>query len=478
MTEERKRELEQLLNEAMARLEIRRPGSGTSLLPVEVYRTLLQRRWTFYSEDSLSVLDFNPYITKEGTKSKLLDFIREEFAPFIHEDRIQSTTVWILGNFDTEYPLDVLLEQLLKIAIGRGIEEAVSVFDRCTEDTFGSYQHMALLKGITLETEIQVFEGMRLVPLPHSTSDLPHYLANLSFSPSGLSKYLLSGETLLVIDHSISPIFHKPVPMDITVQEYLDQVKLMFQAKVNSEDFPNFEEEDFYEKFCQVLSLVCNSTVQIVLKWSFLAEDELFNLTRREVNSMTQGHGSQSLGDSTEVGEVQIDEAKRLYDILFKSDSNVGEKLRIPVDRWVRSKTDKDPVDKIIDLGIAFEAFYLSDIESPTELAFRLRLHAASYLGKDKEDRKALMKELQKIYNWRSLAVHTGELPIKKSGIKRKSFSEEEVEKFIAKAQDLCRQSIIKVLEDGQFPDWNDLILGGEIESDAVGLDENPGGLG
>ena len=152
--------------------------------------------------------------------------------------------------------------------------------------------------------------------------------------------------------------------------------------------------------------------------------------------------------------------------------------MRIPIDRWVRSKTDKDPVDKIIDLGIAFEAFYLSDIESPTELSFRLRLHAASYLGKDKENRKALMKEFQDIYSWRSLAVHTGELPTKKSGKKRKSFTEEEVKQFIESAQDLCHQSIMKVLEDGRFPEWNDLILGGEVESDIIALDENPGNLG
>ena len=479
MTEERKQKLGQLLGKAMGNLEIRRSGVEPSLLPVEVYRTLLQRRWTFYSEDSASVLDFNPYITNEVRKSKLLDFIREEFAPFIHEDRIQSTTVWILGNFDIRYPLDALLEQLLKIAIGRGIEEAVSVFDRCTEDTFGSYQDVALLQGITLEAEIQVFEGIRLVPLPHSTSDLPHYLANLSFSPTGMSKYSLLGATLLIIDRSISPIFHKPVPMEITVQEYFDQVRLMFQTKVNNEDFPTFEKEDFYENFCQALSFACNYPVQIALKWSFLAEDELFNLTKREIGWMTQGDGSKSFRSSTEAEKTQIDEAKRLYNILFKPDSKVWEKLRIPVDRWVRSKIDKDPVDKIIDLGIALEALYLSDIGETTELSFRLRVHAAWHLGEDKEDRKALMKEFQEIYAWRSSVAHTGKLPKKREGKKkRRPYTEEQVAVFIERAQDLCRQSIIKVLEDRQFPNWNDLILGGEVENDAVGLDENPGGLG
>ena len=74
----------------------------------------------------------------------------------------------------------------------------------------------------------------------------------------------------------------------------------------------------------------------------------------------------------------------------------------------------------MIDLGIAFEALYLSDIGETTELSFRLRLHAALHLREDKADRKALMKEFQEIYKWRSTVVHTGALPKKKSGAKKK----------------------------------------------------------
>ena len=50
---------------------------------------------------------------------------------------------------------------------------------------------------------------------------------------------------------------------------------------------------------------------------------------------------------------------------------------------------------------------YLSDIDKPTELSFRLRLHAAWHLGDNEEDRKTLMKEFRKIYDWRSSVVHT-----------------------------------------------------------------------
>ena len=71
--------------------------------------------------------------------------------------------------------------------------------------------------------------------------------------------------------------------------------------------------------------------------------------------------------------------------------------------------------------------------------------------------RKELMKDFSQIYEWRSKVVHTGKLPNK---TKKIPFTRQETKAFIEKAQDLCRQSIIKILEEGKFPDWNDLILG------------------
>ena len=80
-----------------------------------------------------------------------------------------------------------------------------------------------------------------------------------------------------------------------------------------------------------------------------------------------------------------------------------------------------------------------------------------------------LMKEFQEIYAWRSSVVHTGKLPKKRAGKKKsRPYTEKQVAESIEKAQDLCRQSIIKIMEDGQFPEWNDLILSGEVESDLI----------
>ena len=124
----------------------------------------IQQYWIFHSINFLSpVTRYEPYIVNASTKSKLLDFIREEFASFIHEDRIQSASFFIGGGPTSGYPLDYLLKQLLKTAIALGVEKAISEFDRCTENTSGSFQYIALLEGIRVDEEIQVFEGMRIV---------------------------------------------------------------------------------------------------------------------------------------------------------------------------------------------------------------------------------------------------------------------------------------------------------------------------
>ena len=489
MTEERKRELQQLLNEAMGNWEVL-PFSGYSslfnprplLLHKNIYKKHLQQRWTSYLRDSLSIeLHFHPDIINEATKSKLLDFIREELAPFIEEDSIGSASYATddepahgLRLHCIRYcrlGLSIFLKHLLKIAIARGVEGAVSIFDRfsCTEGTHGYFQSITSLEGIRLETEVQICKRVRLVPFSRSTTpEIWGYLHDLSSYAFSLVEDLPIGKALLIIDRPIFSIFHRPSQEPFQDGARVDDVP--FQFELAGEKFTNSSAVDSFRKlFCQALSLACNSAIQIAGDGWFLAEYEFFQ-PGNSTGGMSRYPGP--FGDSTEVGETQINEAKRLYDILVNLDSDVGEKLQIPIDRWIKSKTSGDRVDKIIDLGIAFEALYVSD--GSGEITFKLSVRAAWHLGTDEEDRKALMREFQKIYAWRSSVVHAGKLPNKK---KRKPFTEKEIVEFIISAQKRCWQSIMKVLNDRRFPHWNDLILGDEAKSDAIAPGENPGDL-
>ena len=251
-------------------------------------------------------------------------------------------------------------------------------------------------------------------------------------------------KTVLIIDHTVSPLFCKPSIKN----------ENQFEIKTKSAEFPDFD----VEKFCQAFSLVSNYAVEPVLQWSYIDQDELFNPQNVTTEFLNLGTPKENSGLTT-IDETRIEKIKDRYRELVNLSSEVKEKLQIPIDRWIKSRAEDNPIDKIIDLGIALESLYLSAIDSKNEIRFRFSLHAAWHLGKDKEQRKTLMKEFKAIYDWRSTAVHTGKLPKKENGKRKKPHTEEEVREFITRAQDLCRRSIIKILKKGEFPNWNNLIL-------------------
>ena len=485
MTEERRQELKQLLEAATTKENLKiRYVHGQGMIygyklsfPIDKYRDYLQDRWASYSAEPLGFSSsVKPHIVNQSIKSGLQDFIREELAPFIEEDSVYFNTYAIEGSdadgFRLEglrggvYMLDVCLYHLLKIAIVCGVDEAVSVFETygCIEGSQGYFQSVAALEGIRLEADIQVRVGVRLITAPNPASGpipawLLRHIPSVSFFLNSESEFSARGKTLLVIDRPAFSIFHK------CSQDMFDDGSpigdLPFQFNLEGEKFTNSEAVKSFEKlFCQALSLACNSAVQSSGDGWLFPEEKFFHPGNGGVSlSRSRGQfGDATFGKPTKVGVTEVDEAKYLYCIL-DGNADIREKLRIPIDRWRKSKTPRNPIDKIIDLGIAFEALYLSNISEPIELAFRLRLHAAWNLREDEEDRKDLMKEIQEIYAWRSSVVYTGKLPNKKT-----PFTPEEVNQFIEKAQDLCRESIIKIIKAKKFPDWNSLILGGEEE--------------
>ena len=352
MTDERKQELKLLLQAATApeNLEIRPRLANKFPFPsmdVHTYKAYLREHWTSYSIDSLSVMNYVPHISK-NIKLALLDFIRKEFAPFIREDKILSaSSYFLLAGSNNGYPLTNLLVQLLKIAIVRGIEEAVLAFDRGTKDTHGSAQSIALLEGIKIKTETPIFEGIRLVCLPNSTSELPPYARNLYIHPFDTSAGSFLGKTLLIIDYSVFPIFHKPFD-STTIQEYRKLLNRTSRVEINGDKSVDSYLADFSEElFCQALSLACNSAVQAARKWRFFADDEIFNLNYGIGGSIVI---TGLFGNSVEAGQSEIDKAKYLYGRLTNLDMETLEKLKIPIGRWIKSHTSQISDDRMIDL--------------------------------------------------------------------------------------------------------------------------------
>ena len=476
MTKKRKQELKQLLAAATTKenLKIRYVhGQGKIYgyelsFPIDEYRDYLQERWAIYSTEHFGFsFAVKPHIVNRSIKSALQDFIREELAPFIEGNSTYSASYAIEGSdadgFRLEglrggvLMLDLCLYHLLKIAIVCGVDEAVSFFETysCIEGSQGYFQSVAALEGIRLEADIPVCRGVRLITVPDTSSGpvpawLLQHMPDFLFFHNQESEFSARGKTLLVIDRPAFSIFHK------RSQDMFDDAPpiddLPYQFNLEGEEYTSCETVTFFENlFCQALSLACNSAVQVSGTGWLLPEEKFFHPRNGGVSlSRSRGQfGDATFGTPTQVGETEIDEAKYLYSIL---DSNVRirEKLRIPIDRWMKSKTPRNPIDKIIDLGIAFEALYIT---SQNKIGKKLRHRASWYLAENPADQQELETEFEAIYDYRSKAVHEGKLD-EEVEIHGKRMPRSE---FIKSVQDLCRRSIREIIKDGKFPDWNTL---------------------
>ena len=220
---------------------------------------------------------------------------------------------------------------------------------------------------------------------------------------------------------------------------------------------PSASSEFNTEQFCQALSLACNSGIQIATFLSVRKDEAPFS-------PAPYAGPTHSYSLKNAAKNLDIKEAKRLYKLLEKLPLDVQQKLHIPINRWIKSHikhgiVDKmidlevppeevanspttSDVDRIIDLNIAFESLYLDGI---SKLSHYLSNRASEYLAGIQNEQEKLKEMFKEIYNWRSKAVHEGTLPAKDMKIGRESVTPSE---FIKRTQDLCRQSILKIIED------------------------------
>ena len=515
MTENRKEELRQLLEEARQSVIIEAP-EGYKVISVDEYREYVKAFQKSYRPDLSFVLDYWPNTQNDSVKLKLFNFMKEELAEYISEkESVPPYTHWIQtakraicgASRLIPIPLDKILEKLLEIVTVSEVEQAISALDRCTRDKIGTFQKIILLEGLQVRysdttreanethiNETQIAEGIRFVQLPSYSvgqisdlyeseqsgfvelssyaAGLPAYLFHeklipdffhesflpivdntqswfrqWSKFPMALHLLIFSGTPLLIIDYTVSPLFCKP-SLDKKELDKSDQ----FEIKIESTELPKFD----VDKFCQALSIIANYPVKSPLTWQFIGGNELFNVDSRFPNEMGKfampDYGS-GIGI---INETDIDKAKYLYELLTNPSADIGENLQIPINRWIKSKTSQTFENTIIDLAIAFEALYLSK-GNKEQLGLSLRLRAAWFLGKNKEDRIFIYKVIKELYDCRSTVVHGGKFKNRPFTIDDEPIS---MSGFIKKGQDICRDSILKILEQGEFPDWDDLILG------------------
>ena len=242
-----------------------RDDSRDQSLAVNIYRRNLQRSWRAHDPDwnLLLISHYKPRVEDTILRDELLQVVTAELAPHIHEDTIQTAAIAIIGGLAPGYPLDDLMTHILDVAIVRGPLYTAEAFYRSAEAESVSYQSFGLLTGVRVDKELQISQGIRLVPIPNSTSGIPPHIPLWPY----MNPIDLLGRTLIVIDNTLSPIFINP---RLTQMDPIAP----FSHSLTSTEYPDFN----IERFCNALSLAGNASIACSASWTHVEPTEIFNI--------------------------------------------------------------------------------------------------------------------------------------------------------------------------------------------------------
>ena len=234
-------------------------------MDISLYRDQLRSCWDTYRPD-INRLDLDRFtlcIDDADIEQDLLGLISSALADHIHECRVQTATIEILGGPHPGVRMSDLLQQLLKVALVRGPSLAAQSFHRTVEGKPITYQRIALLNGIRVKNEIEVCTGIRLIPLPNSTADLPNVFPHMNY----MSPIDLLGKTLIVIENTVSPAYLNPKVTTATIDHAFDHTSV-------SVEHPEFN----VEEFCDALFVACNGSIEYIAMWMHLPQDHVVNV--------------------------------------------------------------------------------------------------------------------------------------------------------------------------------------------------------
>ena len=140
--------------------------------------------------------------------------VATQLEPHIHEGRIQTVAISVIGGPGPGFHLEDLLRHILNVAIVRGPHYAADAFYRSVEETPATYQFFGLLAGVRVDRELQISPGIQLVPISNSSNELPAHLPIWPY----WSPIDLMGRTLIAVDYKISPIFINPRLTEMDLQ--------------------------------------------------------------------------------------------------------------------------------------------------------------------------------------------------------------------------------------------------------------------
>ena len=327
--------------------------------------------------------------------------------------------------------VDEFARTLISGAVKVGAERVVELLLDWVRGGSLRYRLNILLQGVDIDGPLRLPEGVELWSLPRSSGELP---ASLPFSmlTEKVSVVDFMGGVVLSFDCKLEPALY--LPDDNEVSESLPRNG---NFELASGRIPNFHES----YFCESMSLACDGFVDWFLVWRDVGDLEAFGGARNWDSYRPPRHAP-----TAKVEQSDLEQALEIHNARYGR-GKPREHMELALRRWIGSKRSGTDADKLIELRIALEALY--EIRERNEKGFRISIYGAWHLGEDVERRRQIRETLHKAYADSSSAVHGGT---------PKHAAEDP--KLISSAQEICRDGILKRLEESKKPQWEEMILG------------------
>ena len=333
------------------------------------------------------------------------------------------------------FSADILALGVLRRAQDKGVAETLHHLHAFFSQEVRSGRLVMLISSAFVLTPIRVAEGISLVPLEELKNST---LSSYEGIKPLVGGHMMAATAALVTPHAVRPAFGTPTPQ-VTDASFA-------QALIRLED----------ARRC--LCFFGPSTpVHLTHIWE--PDEDTFGLEGSSWSSpLVELIGHEK---SHALSGPELHEYSRLLERFSALPEHNKRVLRVAIDRVNRALRRHWSVDAAIELGIALEAFFLSDDEQ-SELTYRLALRCAWWLGETPEERKQLMKWARVVYQCRSDAVHRGYLAEKLTEKWAKSFRGRDTREFIHEACARVLRAIELALVRG-MPDWAALVTGEPI---------------
>jgi hypothetical protein len=374
------------------------------------------------------LIEFSPWLEhhplyavriEPDAKAKLLEVLSTQQELDVFNNRMQRL---LTGARRVSY--ENLAYWLVFRAHEVGVEQAVKDLGRYLCEERIPFIEVAALIGIRVDDAIDLSNGIRLIPF----HQVPESFAKSVF---------------------------RPRPMDLFDERRLPSAALVcisFSQKCHAEEDSlalkqsEVRQNELLEA-CRVLTIVGPCAPVCVALW---ATPEPWVPCGNLGGSWGGPVIEMGIGKEVLLPAEKADDARELLGKYCGLQDYVKKILRVSIERLNLAMRRVDRADAAIDLGIAFESLFLSDLGSDRgERSFRLRVRVARFLGRSPRERGDLAALVRGLYQLRSAAVHGG---VVLSG------GRDEADGLLEKGYGVMARSLEKVIRYG-MPNWSEVEL-------------------